>query len=256
MLIFWSCDLKRDRERKIRSENFKNGNFANKMQASRMPEHLQTIRGLFYSPTSESISGQMAIAASLASPTDLKSFQRKSQSRNKVENKHWLRASLKLWNSMDVQGQMSINHFQRVVDLYPHKKVVVYSSETNQPYPNGIFIGFKHNTDMEDDCIFIFHDLKDDHYTWIQNMQMFYQSINSHRDHLFCFKCFGWIRGSHFYTHSCIYEFRCFDCGEYKTIQSAAKLMQHRDRNVLGTNTCQRCGKMYRSTCSTEIALK
>ena len=50
------------------------------MQASRLPEHLQNIRGLFYAPTSESISGQMAIAAGLASPTELKVYSRKSRS--------------------------------------------------------------------------------------------------------------------------------------------------------------------------------
>ena len=80
------------------------------MQASRLPEHLQSIRGLFYSPTSESISGQMAIAASLASPTELKLFQRKSQSRNQSENKHWLRAALKMWNSMYLWETLCLKH--------------------------------------------------------------------------------------------------------------------------------------------------
>ena len=180
---------------------------------------------------------------SQASPTELKLFQRKSQSRNQSENKHWLRAALKMWNSMDFQGQMTINHFKRVVDLFPEKRVVVYSSETNQPYPNGMFLGSEYDADIETGSIFIFHDLQDDHYTWIQNMQMYYRSINSHRDHQFCTKCLGWIRGSVFHTHGCIYEFRCFDCGEYKNIQSAAELMRHRDRIVLGTTTCRRCGK-------------
>ena len=35
------------------------------MQASRLPEHFKNIRGLFYATSSESISGQMAIAAGL-----------------------------------------------------------------------------------------------------------------------------------------------------------------------------------------------
>ena len=93
--------------------------FLPKMQASRLPEHLQNIRGLFYAPTSESISGQMAIAAGLASPTELKLYSRKSRSKVNTENKHWLRASLKLWNVLDFQGEMMINHFQKVVDQYP-----------------------------------------------------------------------------------------------------------------------------------------
>ncbi len=59
----------------------------NNMQATGMPEHLQNIRGLFYSPTSENISGQMAVAAGLASPTELKLYSRKPFKVN-TENKH------------------------------------------------------------------------------------------------------------------------------------------------------------------------
>ena len=149
------------------------------MQASRLPEHLQPIRGLFYAPTSESISGQMAIAAGLASPTELKLYNRKSRSKFITENKHWLRTSLKLWNSKDFQGQMIINHFQKVVDLYPWKRVVIYSLETNQPYPEGCFTGAEFDVEnASDNSLFVYHDFKDNHYTWIQNMQGYYRSIN------------------------------------------------------------------------------
>ena len=85
----------------------------------------------------------MAIAATLACPTELKLFHAKTQSRNQSETKHWLRAALKMWNSVDFQGQMTINHFKKIVDLLPEKRVVVYSSETNQPYPNGRFLAFE-----------------------------------------------------------------------------------------------------------------
>ena len=174
-----------------------------------MPEHLQNIRGLFYSPTSENISGQMAVAAGLASPTELKLYSRKSRSKVNTENKHWLQASLKLWNGMDFKGQMLINHFQKVVDLYPDHRVVIYSSETHQPYPEGCFTGVNYDVEQaSENTIFIFHDSQGNHFSWIQNMQRYYRSTNSHEDHHFCSKCLGWIRGSKINTHLCIYEFR------------------------------------------------
>ena len=145
---------------------------------------------------------------------------------------------------MDFKGQMLINHFQKVVDLYPDHRVVIYSSETHQPYPEGCFTGVNYDVEQaSENTIFIFHDSQGNHFSWIQNMQRYYRSTNSHEDHHFCAKCLGWIRGRKFNTHQCIYEFRCFDCGDYKNVRSAAELMRHRDRIVLGTNTCQRCGK-------------
>ena len=67
-------------------------NFSKKMQASRLPEHFKNIRGLFYATSSESISGQMAIAAGLTSPKELKLYSTKSRSKVNTENRHWLRA--------------------------------------------------------------------------------------------------------------------------------------------------------------------
>lgn len=127
---------------------------------------------------------------------------------------------------MEYDGPMMFSHFQKVVALYPEKRVVIYSSETHQPYPEGTFTGNEY--DMENasfDTIFIFHDLKDNHFTWIQNMQMYCRSFNSRSDHQFCSKCLGWIRGAKINTHLCIYDFRCYDCGDYKDIRSAAELM-------------------------------
>ena len=144
----------------------------------------------------------------------------------------------------ELTGSDDINHFQKVVDLYPEKRVVIYSSETHQPYPDGIFLGIKYDAEIvTDNTLFIFHDLQDNHYTWIQNMQMYYRSINSHRDHQFCTKCLGWIRGALFHTHNCIYEFRCYDCGNNKNVRCTAELMRHRDHNVLGSKACQQCGR-------------
>ena len=123
-------------------------------------------------------------------------------------------------------------------------RVVIFSSETHQPYPEGCFTGVEYDVEnASDNTLFVSHDLQDNHYTWIQKMQMYYRSISSHRDHQFCTKCLGWIRGALFHTHLCIYEFRCFDCGNYKNIRSASELMRHRDRHDLGTKACQRCGK-------------
>ena len=119
--------------------------FLSKMQYSRLPEHLQHVRGLFYGPTSESISGQMAVVAGLAGVDELKLYLRKCRSKNKTENKHWLQASLKLWNEIGIQGQMVIHHFQNVVDLYPEKRIAVYSFETHQPIPEGCFTGVEYN---------------------------------------------------------------------------------------------------------------
>ena len=74
-----------------------------------------------------------------------------------------------------------------------------------------------------DNSLFVYHDFQDKHYTWIQNIQMYYRSMYSHRGHQFCPKCFGRIRGSIISTHLCIYEYRCFDCGDYKSVRSAAE---------------------------------
>ena len=144
---------------------------------------------------------------------------------------------------MDCQGQMMINHFQKVVDLYPEKRVVIYSSETHQPYPKGFFTGVEFDVEnASDNTLFVYHDLEDNLYSWIQNIPMYFRSINSHRGHQFFPNCLGWIRGSIINTHLCIYEFRCFNCGDYKNVRSAAELMRHRDCNVLGTKACQKCG--------------
>ena len=79
------------------------------------------------------------------------------------------------------------------------------TGETNQPYPEGIFKGDEYDFEKTVlDTIFIFHDLQDDHYTWIQNMQLYFRSFNSRKDHQFCAKCLGWIRGAVFHTNSCI----------------------------------------------------
>ena len=123
---------------------------------------------------------------------------------------------------MGFQGPMTINHFQRAVDQYPDYRIVIYSSETHQPYPEGIFVGVNYDVEHETETsIFIFFPLQNNHFSWIQNMQRYYRSTNSHEDHHFCAKCLGWIRGRKFNTHQCIYEFRCFDCGDYKNVWSA-----------------------------------
>ena len=62
------------------------------MQKTRLPEHLENVRGLFYSPTTENLSGQMALTAGFASVEELKSFQTKSRSKNRSENKYWFKA--------------------------------------------------------------------------------------------------------------------------------------------------------------------
>lgn len=43
---------------------------------SSLPEQLQNIHGLMYSPTKEHLSGQMALAAALATPEELKKFKK------------------------------------------------------------------------------------------------------------------------------------------------------------------------------------
>ena len=98
-----------------------------------LPEHLKNIRGLFYSPTTENISGQMELAAGFASVEELKSYQTKSRSKNRPENKYWFKAALDLRNRLGLNRQLSIEDFNKVVDLYPTKRIVIYSSETNQP---------------------------------------------------------------------------------------------------------------------------
>ena len=213
------------------------------MQRSRLPEHLQNIRGLFFSPTTEKISGQMALAAGLASAEELKSFQNKSKSRNRAENKQWFKAGLNLRDKIGIQGHMSIEDFKKVVNLYPTKRIVIYSSETNQPYFNGLFEGSEYNKEKaSENTICIYHDKYKDHFSWLQNMQRYYWSVLTYEGHNFCFKCLGWIKNWKINTHRCIYEFRCNDCGNYEGINSPAELMRHRDQLLHGTDECLQCG--------------
>ena len=114
----------------------------------------------------------MAITAALAGVNELKLYLRKCRSKNKTENKHWFQASLKLWNLMGFQGRMMIHHFQKVVNLHPEKRIVIYTSETHQPKPEGCLTGVEYNTEnASENTLFIFHDLQDNHFTWIQNMR-------------------------------------------------------------------------------------
>ena len=138
---------------------------------------------------------------------------------------------------------MSIEDFNKVVDLYPTKRIVIYSSETNQPYFNGRFEGSSYNPEeASENTVCIYHDQSDDHFSWIQNLQRYYRSIMTYKGHNFCFKCLGWVQGCKINTHRCIYDFRCNDCGNYKTGNSPAALMRHRDQLMHGTEECQKCG--------------
>ena len=92
------------------------------MKKTGLPEHLKNVRGLFYSRTTENISGQMALAAGFASVEELKSYQTKSRSKNRPENKYWFKAALDLRNRLGLNHQLSIEDFNKVVDLYPTKK--------------------------------------------------------------------------------------------------------------------------------------
>ena len=91
---------------------------------------------------------------------------------------------------MDFKCQILINHFQKVVDLYPDHRVVIYSSKTHQPYPEGCFTGVNYEVEQaSENTIFIFHDSQGNHFKWIQNIQRYYRSTNSHEDHHFYAKC-------------------------------------------------------------------
>ncbi|KAI8904981.1 DNA polymerase type B, organellar and viral-domain-containing protein [Gorgonomyces haynaldii] len=211
-------------------------------QGSR-PEHLCDIRGLVYRPTSQDLSGQMAIALALASIADRKRFKRKSQSAKRLENPHWLAAAQQVSSQIGVQRQMTLDDFESVLDLYPDRRVVIYSSQTNQPAPGGIFNGPDYHPEMaEDKTLWIYHDQENDHYSSIENMQAYSRSTNTHRDHLFCAKCCGWVTKRKLHTHRCIYEFRCIDCGNHE-LNSSGDLMYHRNRKVHGTWACEQCGK-------------
>ena len=219
------------------------------MRQTNLPEHLQEIHGLFYSPTTKNISGQMAIAASLANPETLKTFKRKSYSKSRVENKNWYDTAQSVGSDIGVDAQMEFDQFQYVVDLYPRKRVVIYSSQTHQPSPNGQFTGVQFNFELADtNTLFIFYDVQRNHFTWIQNMQMYTRCVNSYRGHSFCPKCLGWVRGQRLNTHRCIYEFRCIDCGNHE-INSSGDLMYHRNKNVHGTRTCSSCNKDMTEVC-------
>ena len=129
------------------------------MQKTRLREHLKNVRGLYYSPTTEKISGQMVLAAGFASVEELKSYQTKSRSKNRPENKYWFKAALDLRNRLGLNRQLSIEDFNKVVDLYPTKRIVIYSSETNQPYFNGRFEGSAYNPEeASEKTVCIYHD--------------------------------------------------------------------------------------------------
>ncbi|KAI8915838.1 hypothetical protein EDD86DRAFT_5684 [Gorgonomyces haynaldii] len=103
------------------------------MSRGTLPEGLQEVRGLVYSPASQNLSGQMAIAFALASPADRKKFKRRSRSSKCPESQYWLRAAQHISSHIGVQGQMTLDDFELVVDLCPNMRIVVYSSQTNQP---------------------------------------------------------------------------------------------------------------------------
>ncbi|KAI8905203.1 hypothetical protein EDD86DRAFT_220336 [Gorgonomyces haynaldii] len=94
----------------------------------------------------------------------------------------------------------------------------------------------------EDKTLWIHHDQENDHYSSIENMQAYSRSTNTHRDHLFCAKCCGWVTKRKLHTHRCIYEFRCFDCGNHE-LNSSGDLMYHRNKKVHGTRSCVQCDK-------------
>ncbi|KAI8903319.1 hypothetical protein EDD86DRAFT_98023 [Gorgonomyces haynaldii] len=207
------------------------------------PEYLCDIRGLVYSPTSQGVSGQMAIALALAKPAQRRLFQRKSGSYKRPENTNWLAAAQELSSHIGVQDQMALDDFELVLDLYPDRRIVVDSSRTNQPAPGGTFKGSDYNPEMaEDKTLWIYHDQEHDHYSVIENMQAYSRSTNTHRDHLFCSKCCGWVTKRKLHTHRCIYEFRCIDCGNHE-LNSSGDLMHHRNKKVHRTRSCGQCGK-------------
>ncbi|KAI8905991.1 hypothetical protein EDD86DRAFT_219967 [Gorgonomyces haynaldii] len=213
------------------------------MRRATLPENIQEVRGLFYSPTSQNLSGQMAIAFALVSIADLKKFKRKSRSSKRPENTNWLAAAQEPSSHIGVQDQMALDDFELVLDLCLDRRIVVYSSRTNQPAPGGIFKGPDYNPEMaEEKTLWIYHDQENDHYSFIENMQAYSRSFNAYRGHQFCAKCCGWVTKRKLHTHRCVYEFRCFDCGNHE-LNSSGDLMYHRNQKVHGTRSCGQCGK-------------
>ncbi|KAI8903403.1 hypothetical protein EDD86DRAFT_99099 [Gorgonomyces haynaldii] len=185
----------------------------------------------------------MSIAFALASPADRKKFKRRSRSSKRPENQYWLRAAQQISSHIGVQGQMALDDFESVLDLCLDRRIVVYSSRTNQPVRGGIFKGLDCNPEMaEDKTLWIHHDQENDHYSSIENMQAYSRSFNAYRGHQFCAKCCGWVTKRKLHTHRCVYEFRCFDCGNYE-LNSSGDLMYHRNKKVHGTRSCGQCGK-------------
>jgi hypothetical protein len=212
------------------------------MHKTTLPEYLRHIKGLFWSETSENLSGQMSVAAAIAGPKQRKSFSRKSNSKIRIENKNWYEAAQKIATLFGIAGQIKMADFQIIVDKYPEKRVVIYLKQTMEPSPNGHFIGDSYNQELSDlNSIFILYDSSHDHFTFIQNMQTFFRSFRSFRDHIFCTKCLGWLGKYKFNTHKCVYEFRCKDCGCYH-FSSYAELQNHRNQNIWGKFSCDKCG--------------
>lgn len=113
----------------------------------------------------------MAITAALANPEELKQFKRKTQSRKRPENKHWYTAAEETAGQIGIEGQMTIRQFQSVVDRWPNKRVVIFSLQSNQPIPNGPFIGSEYDPEnAENNTIWILYDSGHDHFTCIINM--------------------------------------------------------------------------------------
>ncbi|KAI8904000.1 hypothetical protein EDD86DRAFT_90265 [Gorgonomyces haynaldii] len=208
------------------------------MSHGTLPDNLQEVQGLVYSPTSQNQSGQMSIAFAPASPADRKKFKRRSRSSKRPENQYWLRAAQQISSHIGIQGQMTLDDFELILSLCPDRRIVVYASRTNQPAPGGVFNGPDYNPEMaEDKTLWIYHDQEHDHYSVIENMQAYSRSTNTHRDHLFCAKCCGWATKRKLHTHRCIYEFRCFACGNHE-LNSSGYLMYHRNKKVHGTRSC------------------
>ena len=87
---------------------------------------------------------------------------------------NWYEAARTFANLIGIEGQMQIEDFQKVVDNYPEKRVVIYLKQTLDTAPNGVFTGHLYNQELADlNSIFILKDFSHYHFTFIQNMQMF-----------------------------------------------------------------------------------
>lgn len=136
--------------------------------------------------------------------------------------------------------EVSVSEFEEFINLYPHYRVVIYSSSFGLPY-------ISQGELFEDKSIYIYHDVTSRHYVYITSVKEFGRSFKHSNSIKFCSVC-AWF---HQPTQTC----RCIDSSyvvEKRELMDECKDCQLKylkyTKHLCHHKKCKFCTGVYKAT--------